>query len=148
MDQVSNADQTRASGLGHNGRRDYNRYLRARSGTLPFDRLITSMLRVHSAREILAALHGRYSWWAIGHWRAGRRRPPAWVIDRLVELIHADAAALVDLASQVELQRPPGTDERGLAALRRVNAARKTGRRMEGPFPEAGEPSETKETGD
>jgi hypothetical protein len=125
MDQVSKADQMKARGLAHNGRRDYNLYIRARPVTSPFNRVITSMLRVRSAAEIRAILDNRITWVAVHHWRSGRRRPPQWVLERLAEVIRADAAQLLTELAAVETQRAPGTQHPGtIAALRRINAAR------------------------
>jgi hypothetical protein len=113
----------RVRGYAHNGRRDYNRWLAARAVVLPFDRVITSMLRVHSSREILAALDNRCTWRAVSNWRVGWRRPPQWVLDRLAEIIRADAEQLLVELGTVETQpASPGKHPAAVAALRRINA--------------------------
>lgn len=134
-------------GHAHSGRRDYNRWLAARSVSLPFDRVITFMLRVHSSRDILAELGNRCTWQAVAHWRAGRRRPPAWVLERLAELLRADYEQQLEHLAAVK-RFEPGQHPEALRALNRVNAARQNAKRTQPPFPELGDPSKTEETGD
>jgi hypothetical protein len=59
--------------------------------TTEFDRAIRNMVPLGSQAEIIALFHGRASWSAIRHWRAGRFGPPQWAIDCLRERVAAVA---------------------------------------------------------
>jgi hypothetical protein len=113
----------RARGLAHTGRREYNRWLAERPARTPFDHVVRILLGVRSAAEIRALLYNRYSWIALNDWRAGRRIPPAWVLERLAEVIRADAEQLLAaLASVPKRCESPGKHPAAVAALQRINA--------------------------
>jgi hypothetical protein len=48
----------------------------------PFDSLVRGAVPNGSRRAILARLNNQVTWGAVCHWRKGRRKPPAWVIER------------------------------------------------------------------
>lgn len=81
---------------------------RGNKPTTAFDRAIRAMVPLGSQDEILALFHGKASWSAIRHWRAGRWGPPQWAIDCLRERA----------APIAELQAGPGTGAQLIAWLK------------------------------
>lgn len=56
-----------------------------RNTLTPFARVLPILSPRGNRREILAAFKNAVSWSAVRHWRAGRAKPPQWVVDQLRE---------------------------------------------------------------